>query len=128
MVFKIIGVYRIGIVWFPQCAYHAPYPHAFLYFCNVFSASWSSGGPPQDIFLQYPPPIGKNPLGQPPSAFDGVGAISVRELKAKPNAKRTFLSFTWDRAVNRQKITAFVPCLLYCSLQNVVVLSMCPTY
>jgi hypothetical protein len=105
MVFKSIRFYRIGIVWSPQYAYNQLGLHTLLYFFNVFSASWSSSLVPlvlQVIFLQYPPPIGKNPLGQPPSAFDGIGAISVRELNAKPSATRTFLSFTWDRAVDRQ--------------------------
>ena len=68
------------------------------------------GLPWHTIFLQYPPPIGKNPLGQPPSAFDGVGAISVREPKAKPSPIRTFLSFTWDRAIDGQHLIAFVLC------------------
>ena len=63
----------------------------------------------QTIFRQYPPPIGKKPLGQPPSADTEVGATSenardgVRKIPKSEdfilNTKKLFLSYRNPAAV-----------------------------
>ena len=77
------GFYRIGMIVVPQFPILPTTGQAYPYFfiTGIVLCSVANPYPLHTIFLQYPPPIGKNPLGHPPSAFTG------KEVKGEPENK-----------------------------------------